>query len=62
MELFRNFWNDESGQGLTEYAVIIAIVAVGLLLVLFAFREQVAQVFRDTSAELQNASVNQATP
>ena len=62
MQLLKNLWNDESGQGLTEYAVIVAIVAIGLILVLFAFREAIAQVFRDTTTELGNASVNQATP
>jgi Flp pilus assembly pilin Flp len=62
MELFKSLWRDESGQGLTEYAVIIALVAVGLLLVLVAFREAIAQVFRDTTAELGNATVNQAAP
>jgi len=62
MQLIKNLWNDESGQGLTEYAVIIALVAVGLLLVLVAFREAIAQVFRDTTTELGNATVNQAAP
>jgi Flp pilus assembly pilin Flp len=62
MELFKSLWRDESGQGLTEYAVIIALVAVGLLLVLVAFREAIAQVFRDTTTELGNATVNQAAP
>jgi pilus assembly protein Flp/PilA len=62
MQLIKNLWNDESGQGLTEYAVIIALVAVGLLLVLIAFREAIAQVFRDTTSELGNATVNQAQP
>jgi pilus assembly protein Flp/PilA len=62
MQLLKSLWNDESGQGLTEYAVIIALVAVGLILVLVAFREAIAQVFRDTTNELGNATVNQAAP
>ena len=62
MQLFKSLWRDESGQGLTEYAVIIALVAVGMLLVLIAFREAIAQVFRDTTTELGNATVNQAAP
>lgn len=62
MELIKSLWNDESGQGLTEYAVIIALVAVGLILVLIAFREAIAQVFRDTTTELGTATVNQAQP
>lgn len=60
MELMKSLWSDESGQGLTEYAVIIALVAVGLILVLIAFRDAIAQVFRDTTSELGNATVNQA--
>jgi Flp pilus assembly pilin Flp len=62
MQLLKNLWNDESGQGLTEYAVIVALVAIGLILVLVAFREAIAQVFRDTTTELGNATVNQAAP
>jgi pilus assembly protein Flp/PilA len=62
MQLLKNLWNDESGQGLTEYAVIIALVAVGLILVLGVFREAIAQVFRDSTTELGNATVNQAAP
>ncbi len=62
MQLIKSLWNDESGQGLTEYAVIIALVAVGLILILVAFRDAIATVFRDTTAELGNATVNQAQP
>ena len=62
MELMKSLWSDESGQGLTEYAVIIALVAVGLILVLVAFREAIANVFRDTTTELNKATVNQSQP
>lgn len=61
MQLIKNLWNDESGQGLTEYAVIIALVAVGLILVLIAFRDAIATVFNEARSELDNASVQQAT-
>jgi pilus assembly protein Flp/PilA len=59
-ELWNNFVKDESGQGLVEYVLIIALVSVGLILVLVAFRDQIAQVFRDIGGELDNATVNQA--
>ena len=62
MDLMKSLWSDESGQGLTEYAVIIALVAVGLILVLVAFREAIANVFRDTTTELNKATVNQSQP
>ena len=60
MELLKNFWSDESGQGLTEYAVIIALVSVALILVLIAFRDEIARVFNDIRGELSTATVTQA--
>jgi pilus assembly protein Flp/PilA len=49
------FWKDESGQGLTEYALIIALVAVALIGVLIVFRNQIGGVFDRASSELNNA-------
>jgi Flp pilus assembly pilin Flp len=43
--MLKSFWADETAQGLTEYALIIAIVAVGLLLAMIALREQLGTVF-----------------
>jgi len=62
MQLLKSLWNDESGQGLTEYAVIIALVAVGLILILIAFRDSIARVFRATITELDAAPATQAQP
>jgi pilus assembly protein Flp/PilA len=59
MQLFKSLWTDESGQGLTEYAVIIALVSIGLLLILIAFRGAIANVFRNIITELGNASPSQ---
>lgn len=50
---------DESGQGLTEYALIIALVAVGLILVLTAFRDTLGGVYNQATNELKNANPNQ---
>ncbi|MEJ2205613.1 MAG: Flp family type IVb pilin [Gemmatimonadota bacterium] len=62
METLKSFWTDESGQGLTEYALIIALVSIGLILVLVAFRDEIRNVFAAIRGELGNAVVNQATP
>lgn len=43
--------NDE-GQGLTEYALIIAFVSVVIIAVLIAFRGQIASVFTSAGNEL----------
>jgi pilus assembly protein Flp/PilA len=51
----RKFWKDESGQGLTEYALIIALVAVALIAVLILFRNSIGRVFQRATNELNNA-------
>jgi pilus assembly protein Flp/PilA len=61
-ELWNNFVADESGQGLVEYVLIIALVSVGLILVLAAFRGQIASVFRKIGEEMENATVIQELP
>lgn len=45
---------DESGQGMTEYALIIALVSVAIIAGLIAFRNQIAAVFTAATAGLQN--------
>jgi pilus assembly protein Flp/PilA len=48
-------WSEESGQGLVEYALIIALVAVGLIAILLVLRNSIGDVFNNASEALQNA-------
>ncbi len=61
MELLKTFWNDETGQGLTEYAAIIALVSLGLMAVLIAFRGELGRIFNAMRTELNTevGSLNQ---
>jgi pilus assembly protein Flp/PilA len=52
----RKLWNDEQGQGLTEYALLIALVSLGLILLLGAYRNALGNVFRNASNTLNNNS------
>ena len=63
MELLKTFWTDESGQGLTEYVTIVALVSVALILVLIAFRDELARIYNDMRTELndQIGSIEMAT-
>ena len=54
-ELLKSFWTDESGQGLTEYALIIALVSILLIAVLIVFQGQLQGVFQRISSELAKA-------
>lgn len=45
MEFLKRLWNDEEGQGLVEYALIIALVAVALIAALGFLKDDIATVF-----------------
>jgi pilus assembly protein Flp/PilA len=47
---------DESGQGLVEYALIIALVSVGLILALTVMKNSISAIFGRISTTLNSAS------
>ena len=53
---------DESGQGLVEYALIIALVAVGLIAVLLVLRNSIGNVFKNAASQLNNAPTSPYAP
>ena len=59
--LFNRFWIDESGQGLTEYALIIALVSIGLIAILIIFRDEIGDVFSRIAEALSSAPANEYT-
>jgi pilus assembly protein Flp/PilA len=54
-ELWNNFVADESGQGLVEYVLIIALVAIGLIGIMLVFRDSIGNVFKTIKGELDTA-------
>ncbi len=59
--LLARIWHDESGQGLTEYALLIALVSLGLIVLLGRYRNAIGNVFRNATNVLNNnATVPQA--
>ena len=51
--MLASFWHDDSGQGLTEYAVILALVSVTMLLTLAAFRDELGRLYGSIRMALQ---------
>jgi pilus assembly protein Flp/PilA len=39
------FWKDESGQGLVEYALIIAVIAIAIIVAMIFLRDQLRNEF-----------------
>lgn len=55
-------WSDDSGQGLEEYALILALLSLGLLLVLILFRDSIGDVFHRIGQLLQTEGYTGETP
>lgn len=46
------FWRDETGQGLVEYALIISIIAVAVIIAMFFMRGQLQTLFSNIGNNL----------
>ena len=57
-EIWEAYWSDETAQGLVEYALIIALVAVGLIAILLVLRNSIGNVFNNAAVQLNNAPSN----
>lgn len=53
-EMVKSFWSDESGQGLTEYGLILALIALAVLGILILFREELQRVWNAILGGIQN--------
>ena len=62
LSLFERFWTEDSGQGLTEYALILALVSIGLIAVLVVFRDAIGGIFNRIAQVLQGAPSEGFTP
>jgi pilus assembly protein Flp/PilA len=62
LSLFERFWYEDSGQGLTEYALVLALVSVGLIAVLVIFRDAIGGIFDRLAQVLQGAPSNGYVP
>ena len=48
----QRFFNDEDGQGLVEYALIIAVIAIAVIVAMIFLREQIVNVFSNIGNNL----------
>ena len=49
------FWQDDRGQTMVEYGVIIALISAAVMAVLVLLGPQIASIFNTANTELQNA-------
>ena len=55
IQLWQSFWGDDSGQGLVEYVLIIALVAIGLIAIITVFRNAIGKIFKTIADTLNTA-------
>ena len=53
--MLKRFFKDESGQGMVEYALIIALIAIVVIATLTALKGGIDKVFTKSSTELESA-------
>jgi pilus assembly protein Flp/PilA len=51
--LLQKFIRDDNGQGMVEYALIVALVAIGLISILTIFRNSIGNIFNHSRNELR---------
>lgn len=57
--VIRKMWTDETGQALPEYALIIAVVAVGVTAAMIVMREEIIGTFRGASEGMKTTPAGQ---
>ncbi|HTJ62074.1 MAG TPA: Flp family type IVb pilin [Candidatus Saccharimonadales bacterium] len=46
------FWRTDDGQGLVEYALIIAVIAIAVIVAMLFFRDQLTTLFSNIGNNL----------
>jgi len=52
---------EEKGQGLTEYGLVLGVIAMGVIVFIFAFRQEVTALFQTRLDDLLDRG-NMASP
>jgi pilus assembly protein Flp/PilA len=50
------FWNDESGQGLSEYALLLGLIVVGVVLFIQGMGNSIRGIFSKANTALATAN------
>jgi Flp pilus assembly pilin Flp len=56
MALARNFWNDESGQGLAEYALLLGLIVIGVVVLIQGMGVSITKIFTKANTDLTTAA------
>jgi len=54
--MLKKFLNDENGQGMVEYGLIIALVAVAVIVAISPLGDSIKKVFNSAAGALEGAA------
>ncbi len=52
MKLAKKFWNDEQGLEFSEYAVLLALICIGIIVSVGLLRDQIKAAFSTTASTI----------
>jgi pilus assembly protein Flp/PilA len=50
--VLRTFWQDDQGQGMVEYALVIVVIAIAIIFMLVIMRDQLSNFFSNVGNNL----------
>ena len=53
LDLLKRLWKDEEGQGMTEYILIVLLIAIAGIVVWRAFGDRILDMVRGATEELE---------
>jgi pilus assembly protein Flp/PilA len=56
MALARKFWNDDSGQGLAEYALLLGLIVIGVVVLIQGMGVSIQKIFTKANQDLKTAA------
>jgi pilus assembly protein Flp/PilA len=54
--LAKKFWDDESGQGLAEYALLLGLIVIGVVVLIQGMGISIQKIFTKANADLATAA------
>ena len=55
-DFFLTFWKDESGQDLAEYAILLGLITIALIVLITAFSGAIGNLFENATETLDGAA------
>ncbi len=47
---------EEQGQGMTEYGLVLGVIAIGVVTILITFKEKIIAIFTDVTTEIEKVN------